>query len=66
MAGRIEIGWEALAAIFTAGISAAAVTWGTITHTQAQVAAMGDTIQIIREDTLYMRDRLDRFVPPGG
>lgn len=58
---KIEMGLEAFLGAIATAASAVAVTWGAIIHTQVQVAATRDTIELIREDTQYLRDRIDRI-----
>lgn len=59
IASKIEIGWEGLMTVLTGMAVAAATVWGGIQANKADIAAMRDSIELIREDTQYLRGRFD-------
>lgn len=59
IASKIEIGWEGLMTVLTGMAVAAATVWGGIQANKSDIAAMRDSIELIREDTQYLRGRFD-------
>jgi hypothetical protein len=59
IASKIEIGWEGLVTVLTGIAVAAATVWGGIQANKSDIAAMRDSIELIREDTQYLRGRFD-------
>jgi hypothetical protein len=61
IASKIEIGWEGLMTVLTGMAVAAATVWGGIQANKADIAAMRESIELIREDTQYLRGRFDNL-----
>lgn len=62
MIDKIEIGWDAVAAGVTAIVAGTAFIMTAVTSNTTRIAAQGETILLIRQDTQYLRDRLDRLI----
>ena len=61
VASKIEIGWEGLTAALTGIALTVASVWGGIQANKADIAAMKESIELIREDTQYLRGRFDNL-----
>lgn len=62
---KIEIGWEGLTALLSAIAVGAASLWGAVQANKADIASMRSTIEMIREDTMYLRERFDNRENPN-
>lgn len=56
---RIEVGWEAVSGLLLAMAAASVTLWGTVQSNKADISSMRSTMEMIREDTQYLRGRLD-------
>lgn len=61
VASKIEIGWEGLTAVLTGIALTVASVWGGIQANKSDIAAMKESIELIREDTQYLRGRFDNL-----
>lgn len=59
MQDKFEIGLDVIWAIVTGIVGAAVLGWGAISANSARIDNISDTLVQIREDTQYLRGRVD-------
>lgn len=62
---KIEIGWDAIFAAVTAVGTGLVLMWGQVSDNSSDIENQDRYLQNMREDVIYIRDRVDEIAQRG-